>query len=116
MTTTQIKNNGKCDACNDFDNPEHAPLVYISWIHHDPTSAEGWSYEQGERVKGYYCLECLNSIRKLQHKHAEFKTYTITMSHTVDVEASNEHEASSIAFAIRGKLDMRSLKVTIDEA
>jgi hypothetical protein len=113
--TTENKTNGKCDGCNDFDNDEKHDLTYVSWVHSDPTHEEGWAYDEGERVTGHYCPDCLASIRKVQRKRHTATTYTVTIFHQVDVQAQNEREASELAFAIRAKLNVRELRVKIEK-
>ena len=116
MTTTQlVKNNGKCDGCNDFDNDEKHPLTYISWVHHDPRGEEGWAYEDGERVKGQYCPDCMSSIRSLQRRHQQRTVYTVTLMYETEVYAMSESEALDMAFAQRRKLDVRDLRIKVDK-
>jgi hypothetical protein len=116
LTTTENKTNGKCDGCNDFDNDEKHPLTYVAWTHHDPTHEEGWAYEDGQRVTGLYCPDCVASIRKVEHKRQTAKTYTVTIFQQVEVQAQSEREASELAFAIRAKLNVRELRVKIQES
>jgi hypothetical protein len=116
QTIEIMKTNGKCDGCNDFDNDEKHDLTYVSWVHSDPTGAEGWAYDEGERVKGHYCPDCFSSIRKVQRKRQTVNTYTVTIFHQMEVEAQNEKEASDIAFATRAKLNVRELRVKVEES
>jgi len=73
MTTTQItetgKTNDKCDGCNDFDNEEKHPLTKRTWTHYDHDT--GWAYEEGERVRGQYCPQCLADILHIETEQAK---------------------------------------------
>jgi len=109
------KDNGKCDGCNDFDNDEKHELTYVKWTHNDPTGEQGWAYDEGEQVKGYYCPDCLNSIRTLQRNRTTANTYKVIIFHELEVQAQSEKEASDIAFATRAKLNIRNLRVKITE-
>lgn len=115
-TTTENKDNGKCDGCNDFDNDVKHDLTLVTWTHNDPTGEEGWAYDEGERVTGRYCPDCLSSIRKVQRKRQSSNTYTVTIFHEMEVQAQNEREASELAFATRAKLNVRELRVKVEES
>ena len=61
-------------------------LTHKRWTHHDPYKEHGWAYEDGERVEGDYCHECLRDIEILRADYqkwleeSENDDVTITMS------------------------------------
>lgn len=58
-----------CEACG-LDVEE--TLTHKRWTHHDPYERHGWAYEDGERVDGDYCHECLRDIALVQADYQDF--------------------------------------------
>ena len=59
-----------CEACG-LDVEE--ALTHKRWTHHDPYEKHGWAYEEGERVDGDYCNECLRDIHILLSDYHEWE-------------------------------------------
>lgn len=114
MTTTQlVKDNGKCDGCNDYDNDEKHPLTKRTWTHYDHDS--GWAYEDGERVRGAYCPDCLADIDRITEAQADYEDslteptienwaeLACRMAQALSMHFSNWHE---VAHVTRREMDM----------
>ena len=57
----------RCPACDE----ECDSLTYRKWKHYDHDS--GWAYEDGERVSGEYCPECIADIDRITQAQYDYE-------------------------------------------
>lgn len=63
-TNTETKT---CPACGE----ETDTLTSRTWTHYDHDS--GWAYEDGERVRGEYCADCIADIDRITQAQADYE-------------------------------------------
>lgn len=62
-------------------------LQRVVWVHRDPYGISGWCFDEGERVEGFYCHECVTDIDNLNLKYRQWlrESHELTEEQWIDL-------------------------------